>query len=235
MPAERAAQVDEGKRVIIVVPAYNEARKIREVVQKLLARWVNVVVVDDGSTDGTSTMLHGLNVHVLRHTVNRGQGAALQTGIRYACARDADVVVTFDADGQHDTEDVCALVEPILHGECDVTLGSRFLGRTYNIPLGRLVLLKCGVWFTRVFSRMEVTDVHNGLRAFSRAAAAALRIRMDRMAHASEILDEIRRGGWRYREIPVTVYYSEYSLAKGQSSWDAMRIAAQLLLKRIWQ
>jgi len=144
-------------------------------------------------------------------------------------------VVTFDADGQHDPEDIRALVEPIVHGECDVTLGSRFLGRAHNIPLGRRVLLKGGVWFTRVFSRMEVTDVHNGLRAFSRAAAGALRIRMDRMAHASEILDEIKRGGWRYREIPVTVYYSEYSLAKGQSSWDAMRIAAHLLLKRIWQ
>jgi len=93
--------------------------------------------------------------------------------------------------------------------------------------------LKLGVLFTRVVSHVRVTDAHNGLRAFSREAARHIRIKQNRMAHASEILDEIRRGGFRYREVPVTIRYSEESLAKGQSSWNAFRVTSQFLLGRL--
>lgn len=222
-----------GGRIFVVIAAYNESKSIRGVTDRLMAKYSNVVVVDDGSTDNTSGCLAGSGVFLLQHILNRGQGAALQTGIQFALRKGAETIVTFDADGQHDEQDIPALLEPVLSGECDVALGSRFLGPPQKIPFTRWVVLKAGVLFTRLVSRMRLSDIHNGLRAFSRRAAASLRIRMDRMAHASEILDQIKEGGWRYKEIPVRVRYSDYSLAKGQSSWNALKIASQVLIRKI--
>ena len=221
------------RQVFVVVAAYNEEQSVGTVVAQLLERCPNVVIVDDGSTDATLATAEGSSAYVLHHIINRGQGAALQTGIRFALLKGADVVVTFDADGQHDVRDIPSLIEPILSGESDVALGSRFLGRAHNIPFTRKWLLRAGVLFTRVVSGIVVTDVHNGLRAFSRGAARALRIKMDRMAHASEILDQIRAMGLRFKEIPANIYYSSYSLNKGQSSWNALKIALQILIERV--
>ena len=220
------------RRVVVVVPAYNEARSIRAVVRDLIATGVSVVVVDDGSSDETAMRLQGVECTLVRHLLNRGQGAAIQTGIELAIHQGADVVVTFDADGQHDVRDVSALIEPILRGECDVALGSRFLGAAPNMPLARRLTLKAGILFTLLVSRVRLTDVHNGIRAFSRSAAARLRITMDGMAHGSEIIDEIGRLKLSFREVPVTVHYTPQSLAKGQSSWNAVKISIQVLLKK---
>lgn len=219
-------------KIFIVMAAYNEANVIRPVVNSLLAIYPNVVVVDDASTDATAEILNQTHVNLLRHSVNRGQGAALQTGIEFALSQGADIVVTFDADGQHDLLDIPGMLAPIIAGECDVTLGSRFLGRTEGMPLARRLVLKAGILFTRFFSRIRVTDIHNGFRALSAPAAAHIHLRMDRMAHASEILDQIRQSGLSYREVPVTIRYTTYSMAKGQSSWNAVKIGFELLLRR---
>jgi glycosyltransferase involved in cell wall biosynthesis len=128
----------------------------------------------------------------MKHILNRGQGAALQTGIRFALEQGARVIVTFDADGQHDPDDIPAMIAPVLNGECDVTLGSRFLGHAHNIPITRKMMLKGGILFTWFVSGIQVTDVHNGFRAFSREAARQISIRIDRMGHASELLDQKR-------------------------------------------
>jgi len=220
-------------RVFIVIAAFNEARTIRNVVQQLLVHYPDVVVVDDASSDGTALCLKGLKVFLLRHILNRGQGAALQTGITFALQQGADVIVTFDADGQHHEKDIPALVEPILRGECDVSLGSRFMGSAHNIPFARRVILKAGIVFTRMASGIKVTDVHNGLRAFSREAARSLRISMDRMAHASEILDHLKTRNLRFKEVPVDISYSTPSLRKGQSSWGALKIALDVFYKKL--
>jgi glycosyltransferase involved in cell wall biosynthesis len=217
----------------VVIPAYKEGVRLRSTLDELQPDYPNVVVVDDGSPDETGEVAREFGVWVLRHPLNRGQGAALQTGIDFALLNGASVIVTFDADGQHDPADIPALVAPVVSGETDVALGSRFLGRTVGMPLSRRIVLKAAILFTRVVSRIDVTDTHNGLRAFSRKGALALRIRQDRMAHASEILDEVRRLGLRYREVPVTVRYSAATLAKGQSSWNAVRIAWQFLIGKV--
>jgi glycosyltransferase involved in cell wall biosynthesis len=219
--------------VWVVVPAYNEAPRLAATLRPLRRRHPQVVVVDDGSTDDTAEVAHREGAWVVRHLLNCGQGAALQTGIDFALARGAGAVVTFDADGQHAPEDIDRLLEPVLSREADVALGSRFLGRTEGMPLGRRAVLKLGVLFTRVFSRIRVTDTHNGLRAFSRTAAGQIRITQNRMAHASEILDQVRELGLRYVEVPVTVRYTEGTLAKGQSSWNAVKIVGQLVLGRL--
>ena len=219
-------------RLFVVVPAYNEGKSIEGVIARLLRITPHVVVVDDGSADDTTARTALTGAYYLRHAVNRGQGAALQTGIAFALRKGADVIVTFDADGQHDENDIARIAEPIVRGECDVTLGSRFLGTTENMPGSRRLVLKLGVLFTRFISRIRVTDTHNGLRAFSRRAAEELCIRLDRMGHASEILEQIHERGWRFEERPVTVRYSEYSMARGQSSWNAVSIAFQVLCRK---
>ncbi|MBI4719291.1 MAG: glycosyltransferase family 2 protein [Planctomycetes bacterium] len=218
--------------VFIVIPAYNEAERIGRTVAEMRAEYPQVVVVDDGSSDATAAAAATAGAQVLRHVINRGQGAALQTGIEYALRRGAGFVVTFDADGQHDVADVAGLLSPILRGECDITLGSRFLGGAEGLPRTRRALLRAAVLFTRLISRVRLTDTHNGLRAFSRRAAAKLDITLDRMAHASEIIDQIRRSGLPFREVPVRIRYTAYSLAKGQSARGALRILFDYLLRR---
>ena len=156
--------------VFFVIPAYNEAGCVGEVIQRVRSRYPRVVVVDDGSGDNTGAVAATAGAVVLRHLINRGQGAALKTGIDYALLRGADIIVTFDSDGQHRLEDVEALVEPVRNGLCDVALGSRFLDSQTQVPFMRRLTLKMGVWFTRLVSRIKVTDTHNGLRAFSRKA-----------------------------------------------------------------
>jgi polyprenyl-phospho-N-acetylgalactosaminyl synthase len=215
------------------VAAYNEGRRLARTLDGLRALCPRVVVVDDGSADDTADVALRHDVWVLRHLVNCGQGAALQTGIDFALARGAEVVVTFDADGQHDADEIGRLTEPVLAGRADVALGSRFLGRAVGMPWSRGLVLKLGVLFTQVFSRIRVSDTHNGFRALSRSAAARIRITQDRMAHASEILDQVRQHGLRYCEVPVTIRYADETLAKGQSSWNALRIVGQLVLGRL--
>jgi len=220
-------------RIVVVVPAFNESGPIGAVVAGLLPHCTQCIVVDDGSSDDTAALAAAAGAVVLRHVVNRGQGAAMLTGVRYSLRDDPDVIVSFDADGQHDAADIPALVAPVLAGAADVALGSRFLGRTENMPRARRLLLKLGIVFTRLFSGIRVTDVHNGLRAWSRTAAGELTISLDGMAHASEILDQIRTHRWRFVEVPTTVRYSPYSLAKGQSAINSIRIAFQLILQRL--
>lgn len=219
--------------VWVVIAAYNEQGRLGTVLSGLQKHYPNVVVVDDGSRDRTSETIRRHPVWLLRHVVNRGQGAALQTGISFALARGAQWIVTFDADGQHSVEDIPKLLAVLRSGRADAALGSRFLGETVGLPFARWVVLKLGVVFTQVFSRIAVTDTHNGLRAFSRAAAEQIKITHDRMAHASEIIDQVSYKRIRYEEVPVTIHYRADTLEKGQSSWNAFSIVGQLLLGRL--
>ncbi len=216
--------------IYFVIPAYNEAESVGRVVEQVRSRYPHVVVVDDGSTDQTPMAARKAGAVVLEHLVNRGQGAALKTGIDYALACGAQIIVTFDSDGQHRVEDVAALVAPILEGRCDVALGSRFLDGSSNVPWARKLTLKLGVLFTRLVSGIRVTDTHNGLRALSRRAAEQLQLRQDRMAHASEILDEIARRKLTFIEVPMRVLYTDYSRHKGQKSSAALRIVWDFLI-----
>lgn len=217
----------------VVIAAYDEASRLPATLRGLCPRQADVVVVDDGSSDSTSEAALAFPVWVLRHPINCGQGAALRTGIAFAVERGAAIVVTFDADGQHDPSEIARLVAPIAEGRADAVLGSRFLGEAVGIPWTRKLLLGAAVLFTRLFSGVRVTDTHNGFRALSRLAAQRVRFVQDRMAHASEIIDQLRVHHLRFCEVPVTVRYTAGTLAKGQSSWNAIKIVGQLLLGRL--
>jgi glycosyltransferase involved in cell wall biosynthesis len=232
VPAPADADPDLGG-VVVVVPAYREAAVVGEVVRALRERLPRVIVVDDGSPDATAARAREAGAQVLRHAVNLGQGAALQTGITAALRQGARVVVTFDADGQHRPDDALTLAQAVLRGEADVVLGSRFLGTAPGMPRSRRWLLKAAVLATRLLYGARLTDAHNGLRALSAPAAARIRLRNAGMAHATEIVHQALQLGLRVAERPVTVVYSDYSLAKGQRASHALGIVADLLARRL--
>jgi glycosyltransferase involved in cell wall biosynthesis len=172
---------------------------------------------------------------VCRHPTNLGQGAALQTGIDYALQRDAKAIVTFDADGQHQPADALGMIDVLDRERCDVVLASRFRGMTEGMSASRAFVLKVAVWYTRLTTGLMLTDTHNGLRVLSRSAAERLRIRQNRMAHASEILEAIGALGLRYVEVPATMVYTEYSKAKGQSLTGTFNILVDLYVTRLYR
>jgi glycosyltransferase involved in cell wall biosynthesis len=225
-------------RVFVVVPTYNEGQRVlRSTVSDLLPYGYTVVVVDDGSLIPARAALQGLGVYYLRHNVNLGQGAALQTGNEFALASGAEVVVHFDADGQHSASLVEQLVAPILRGEVEVTFGSRFLNPVdrMDVPVGKRLLLKLGVFISWVFTKVWLSDTHNGFRALSRTAAERIRLREPRFAHATEILDLLRRSRLPYAEIPTKVRYTEYSMRKGQRYLNGVSIVIDLMLRRLFK
>ncbi len=213
----------------VICPAYNEAATIGPVVAELRRAGYRVVVVDDGSNDQTARLAADAGADLVVHPINLGQGAALQTGIEYALQQGAETLVTFDADGQHRVDDIGRLLEAMREGRAEFALGSRFIGHATNLPALRRRLLQAAVVFTRLTTGLQVSDAHNGLRAMTRRGAATIHLRQNRMAHASEILAEIARSALRYVEVPVTIEYTTYSLAKGQRLGDSLLILRDLI------
>jgi glycosyltransferase involved in cell wall biosynthesis len=206
----------------VVIAAYNEAAVIEGVVASVVEAGWNVVVVDDGSSDATVERARSGGGIVLRHAINLGQGAALQTGIDYAVRRGARNIITFDADGQHDPADIPTIVEALEKHE--IVLGSRFLGHVEGATQRRMAMLRAAVMMSNRLAGLKLTDAHCGLRGFRATVAPKLRITQDRMAHASELLKKIQSSGASFVEVPITVRYTEHSKAKGQSGFQAIRI-----------
>jgi glycosyltransferase involved in cell wall biosynthesis len=217
----------------VVMPAFNEASGIRRVVHHVMREGFRLVVVDDGSSDDTAAQASAAGAFVIRHPVNLGQGAALQTGFTWALEQGADWVITLDSDGQHDPQDALRLLELAQANQWDVALGSRFMGKTEGMPFSRRLLLKAALKFQNLTSGLHLTDVHNGLRVLNRKALQHIHLRQDRMAHASEIISQLANSGLKVGEGPVTIRYTEYSMAKGQSALGALNILVDLLMARL--
>ncbi|MBT3721010.1 glycosyltransferase family 2 protein [archaeon] len=216
----------------IVIAAYNEEEKIDKVIKDLKKEYKNIIVVDDGSEDKTFDIAKKNKIIALQHVINRGQGAALKTGIDYALSKKADIIVTFDADGQFLVKDIKKVIAPIKKGIVDVVLGSRFLGKAVNIrPLKKFVL-KLGVLVVYFLYGIKVTDSQNGFRGLSKKAAKKIKLTCDRMDHAGEFFWEITKNKLKYKEVPVTVIYDSYSLAKGQSWTKSIEIGIKMFIKR---
>jgi len=246
----------EKKQIYIVIPAYNEEKNISQVLESLLKFDYHLVVVDDGSFDKTyekakktfacaglltanlSSVLNkepnkqSRDVKILRHKINRGQGAALQTGTDYAIKNKADIIVHFDGDGQFLPSEIQQVVEPILSKKADIVLGSRFLTnkknnkasiccqtkiRTNNkMPfLKRYAILPVAKIVNWLLTGIKLTDAHCGFRAMNKLAAGKIRINQDRMSHNTEIVAQIKKHGLKYEEVPVTVIYNEFGQGIG--------------------
>lgn len=222
-------------KLVIVIPAYNEAAVIFKVLKSLPKKIkglgkIDVVVVDDGSRDDTYRLAQKARVNVARHGINRGVGAATKTGFMLAQRKKADIVVTLDADGQHDPDDLPKVIAPILQKKADVAIGTRFK-KIQKSPLDRLILN----WFANlttfflfgVFS----TDSQSGFRAFSQKALNLIDIKSDRMEFSSEILVEAKRNNLKVAEVPIKAIYTPYSRKKGQKNTNAIPIMARFLVK----
>lgn len=213
----------------LVIPLYNEESVIGDVVSQARRQFPNVVCVDDGSADGSAERAERSGAVVVRHGVNLGQGAALQTGISYALGRGARFVVTFDADGQHRVEDAIAMVDLARGDDVAIVFGSRFLDSRTRPGVMKRMVLKTAVWVTNQTTGLRLTDAHNGLRVIRSDAAARIDLRQNRMAHASEIVTQLGRTRLPWREFPVHIMYTDYSRAKGQSLLNSVNILVDLL------
>lgn len=224
-------------KCFVVVPCYNEKEVLRRVVEELLVYKLEVVVVDDGSTEATKTLLSGLNIHFLAHGINLGQGAALQTGMSYALQAGADYIIHFDADGQHDARYIPIFLRHLQQNNLDIVLGSRFLDAdaTKEVPSHRRILLRIARWFNWCATGLLLSDAHNGFRVLSRNAAEKIVFTENRMAHATEILSLIKKHRLSYDELPIIIQYTAYAMGKGQRNSDAINIVFDILLNKIFR
>ncbi|SFR95667.1 Glycosyl transferase family 2 [Microbacterium sp. cf046] len=221
---------DEGAWVVI--PLYNEATVIGDVVTGLRPYFANIVCIDDGSSDGSAEVARTAGATVVSHPVNLGQGAALQTGIEYALEHPtAEYIVTFDADGQHRVPDAVGMVAEARHSDLAIVFGSRFLDDRTRPGWMKHVILKTAVWVTNQTTGLRLTDAHNGLRVIRRDAAGRIRLKQDRMAHATEIVLQLGQTRLPWAEYPVELLYTDYSKAKGQSVLNSVNILVDLVVR----
>lgn len=219
--------------VCAVIPMFNEGTVLHGVLAGLLPHVDEVICIDDGSTDGSQDLAVRAGATVLRHSVNLGQGAALQTGFDYVMHHTTHQhVITFDADGQHRPEDAIVMLNTAREQHLDVVLGTRIRAGT-AIPRTRRLIQRGALWFSRRTTGLALTDTHNGLRVLSRLAVSGLRITQPGMAHASELEAGIARLGLTWVEVPVSIMYDAYSLSKGQSNINAVNVVYDLAIARL--
>jgi len=234
--AQIRSQIHKKLKLYILVPAYNEERVLRKVLnglklQKLQNTKKEIIVINDGSADKTEEVAKKCKVTVLSHPINRGLGGALGTGLEYARVKNADIVITFDADGQHDPKDLKRLIEPILNNKADFVIGSRLL-KNSKMPIDRKLINLVANIINYFLWSIWITDSQSGLRALSKNALKKIEIKMNKMEVASEFFKEIKKNCLRVKEIPIKAIYTNYSKAKGQKNTNALNILVKLLLYR---
>lgn len=215
----------------VVIPLFNEAVVIGDVVRDLGTKFANIVCIDDGSHDGSGELARAAGAQIVRHPINLGQGAALQTGFDYALERGAEFVVTFDADGQHRVEDAEIMLDRAHNEDFAIVVGSRFLDDRTKPGFLKKVVLKTAVWATNLGTHMKLTDAHNGLRVIREDALRRIYLKQDRMAHGTEIVVQLGRTRLPWAEQPVEVIYTDYSKAKGQSLLNSINILIDLVIR----
>jgi len=217
-------------KIICVIPAYNEAEHITEVISRVRPFVDEVVVVDDCSIDATAQLAQQAGAIVLRHPINRGQGAALQTGNDYALLKGADIIIHFDADNQFIAEEIPDLILPVVSGRAQVALGSRFLNKKSELPtVKKKIIMPLARLVNRLFFNIKLSDPQSGFRVLSKEALEKITIKNDGMAHCSEILHQLFKNKLRVEEVPITVVYHEF----GQKFSGGFKIIKDLAIRKI--
>jgi glycosyltransferase involved in cell wall biosynthesis len=227
--------LNNSKSIFVIISCYNEAKVVKKTVLEILEKGYSVVVVDDCSKDGSKKQLTGLPIYYLRHRVNMGQGAALQTGIDFAKRKGAKYFVTFDADGQHDRNDIEGMMQVIEKEKSDIVFGSRFLpGAKTNATNSRTFVLNTARYVNYLVSGIMLSDAYNGLRLFDRKAADSIRLTENKMAHATQFQVLAAKNKLKFSEYPNNIQYTEYSTRKGLRNWDGIKIFFEILLYKIF-
>ena len=219
-------------QIWMIIPAYNEEKFVGKVLKDLFNLGLNLIVIDDGSRDNTYQIVldiiknHPGRGYIYQHPINRGLGATLKTGIEAALNKNADIMVTFDADGQHNPEDILPVCRPIIEGRADVVIGIRDFN---EMPQHKKRSNQIMNLITRIFYNANVKDSQSGLRAFNNKAAKALDIESREYGVSSEIIREIKHKNLRMEEVPIETIYTDYSLSKGTNA----KIGFKILIKMI--
>ncbi len=226
-------------KLAILIPAYNEEKTLARVIQTLPKKFPGItqkeiIVVNDGSRDHTRDIALKYKVTTVSHWLNRGLGGALGTGFDYARVHGFDVMITFDADGQHHPDDIAPVIKPIVQKKADVVVGSRFLTKKGQMPWYRRIGIFGFNIITYLLFWVWTTDSQSGLRAFSKKAIQKIEIKSNKMEVSSEFFNEIQAKNLRMVEIPIRSIYTNYSLAKGQKNINGLRILAKLISHRLF-
>lgn len=216
----------------IIIPAYNEENIIGDVLKELLSRGFFLIIIDDGSTDNTYNVAqtvfrnHPGKGYLYHHPINRGLGATLKTGIEAGLSKNAEIMVTFDADGQHNPDDILPVCQPIIDGQADVVIGVRKFNDMPYVKKLSNQLMNLVTW---IFYGSRVKDSQSGLRALNRKAAMALDVKSREYGISSEIIREIKRKELRMREVPIETIYTDYAMAKGTN----LKVGIKILVRMI--
>ena len=222
------------KDIYVIVPAYNEEKVIKEIISNLLKKFSNVIVVDDGSTDGTFNEIKDLDVKILHHEINLGVGAAVHTGWEYVSMIDsAHAVITFDADGQHSVKDAESMAKEVMISDADIIFGTRFPKFARNIPLVKRIVLKIITKITYFMTGVSLSDAHNGLKAFKASALRNLELNFSAYSYESELITQVSKKKLKYTEMPTDIKYTNYSIKKGQKLSNGLLIIEDLL--KLWK
>jgi len=226
---------------VFIMPAYNEKDKPIKIIWEILNKWYSVILIDDGKngdlTEKLQNQYKNKPIVTIKHLINLWQGWWLETWSEYIRRfwKDIQYIVHFDSDWQHRLEDLWEFQKAFKENpDLEIVLGSRFLGSTINMPKSKKVTLKLGILFTRLFSWISLTDTHNGYRMMKKGTLDKIHITMNYMEHASEILDIIKSKKIKFKEVPIVVIYTEYSISKWQKIGNAINIVRNLIYKKIF-
>ena len=219
-------------KIFCIIPAYNEEKTISKVIKEVKNYIENIIIVDDGSSDNTHELAKKENVTVLKHIINRGQGASLQTGNDYALINNADIIVHFDADGQFSPKEIKDIINPLIRRDADIVFGSRFLGKKSNMPkFKKYLIIPLAHLFNKIIIGKTLSDPQSGFRALSKKAAKKIKIENDGMAHCSEIIHKSFKNKLNIKEVPITVFYNEF----GQHFGGGIKIIKDIFLSKLIQ
>ena len=218
----------------MVVPAFNEQKVIKDIINNLLKKFPNVIVVNDGSNDRTLEIINELDIKVLSHEINLGVGAAVQTGFDYVSKiPNAKAVITFDADGQHLVDDAVAMAKEILICDEGIIFGTRFPKHSKNIPKLKRIVLKLIARITDLVTGVTLTDAHNGLKAYKVSTIKELELQFSSYSYESELITQVAKKKIDYKEMPTDIKYTSYSIKKGQKLLNGLLIIEDLL--KLWK
>lgn len=222
-------------KLLIGIPAYNESKMISHVIRNLPKKItgikkMNILVIDDGSSDTTSNIARKSGAWVIKHLLNRGLGGALKTLLAFAKMKKYDILVTFDADGQHSPSDIEKMIVPIIKKQKDVVIGSRWSSLN-SLPWSRFLVNQFANILTFILFGIWSSDTQSGLRAFNRRAIERINIVSDGMEVSSEFFKEIYRNKLNFTELPIQAVYTNYSRSKGQRLDNAPEVFFQLILR----
>ncbi len=222
--------------VYIVIPAKNEALRIEKVLKKIQKQKLpHVIVVDDASTDNTIAISRRYTHHIVKHRINLGAGGATRTGIEFALLQGAKIIVTIDADDQHDAGEIKAMVDMLRDENHDLVVGSRFIEEPEGVPAQRIFYNRIGNVISSFVTGIRVSDSQSGFRAMTAEFAQNNPIEWNGFEFCIEMLKKAAEGNYSVGEIPITVKYTPETLKKGQSIWMGFRMLARMLMGSVYK